>query len=231
MKYKVMITEDEQQIRDVVGKYFESAGYDVFLYENGIDTLADFGEVNPHLVILDVMMPGISGFEVLKELRMISQVPVIMLTAKQKEEDRIEGFDLGADDYVPKPFSPKELVKRAEAVLRRTYSAINDKKLLVCGNLTLDTAKMKLYKDNREIEITSNEYSLLEVLFSNVGILLTRSRLVEKAFGYDYDGFERNIDSYIKNIRHKIEDDSKKPRYLKTKYGAGYIFEGDSNDS
>ncbi len=231
MEYKILVIEDEPQIREVVGKYLEKAGYIAVLKENGIDGLAAFGEVKPHIVILDVMMPGISGFDVLKELRLISQVPVIMLTAKQKEEDRISGFNLGADDYVPKPFSPNELVKRVEAVLRRVYAPHRATHLIVCGDFSLDTAKHKLYKNNREIEITSSEYNLLEVFFSNEGVILSRAHLIEKAFGYDYDGFDRNIDTYIKNIRQKIERDSKNPLYLRTKYGAGYIFEGESHDN
>ncbi len=226
MRYKILIVEDEAQIREVVGKYMEQAGYDVLLCENGIEALALFSKHNPHLVVLDVMMPGISGFEVLKQLRLTSKVPVIMLTAKQKEDDRIEGFDLGADDYVPKPFSPKELVKRAQAVLRRAYSTPEDIMLIVAGIFKLDIKKHKLYKRDAEIEITSKEFSLLKVFIANEGALLSRNQLIEKAFGYAYEGFDRNIDTYIKNIRQKIEIDSKKPTHLKTKYGAGYIFEG-----
>lgn len=230
MMYKILVIEDEPQIREVVGKYLEKAGFEVALQENGIDGLAAFAKWQPHLVVLDVMMPGISGFDVLHEIRLISQAPVIMLTAKHKEDDRIAGFDMGADDYVPKPFSPKELVKRVEAVLRRAYVAQNDKPMLVCGELMLNTGRQKLYKNNIEIEITSKEFKLLKVLFANRGVLLTRQQLIEKSFGYDYDGFDRNIDTYIKNIRQKIEKDSKKPKYLKTKYGAGYVFERTKDD-
>ncbi len=230
MKYKVLIVEDDNQIREDVSKYIEQAGYDVMLSENGIDGLALFSKHSPHLVVLDVMMPGISGFDVLKQIRLTSKVPVIMLTAKQEEDDRIEGFDLGADDYVPKPFSPKELVKRADAVLRRAYSSVGNTGLSVAGIFKLDTVKQKLYKNDEEIAITSKEFALLKVFIANEGALLSRNQLIDKAFGFDYEGFDRNIDTYIKNIRQKIEHDSRKPRYLKTKYGAGYIFEGSVND-
>ena len=230
MKYKILIIEDESQIRDVVGKYLKKEGYEIYLAENGIEGLATFSKFSPHLVVLDVMMPGISGFDVLKEVRLFSEVPVIMLTAKQTENDRIEGFDLGADDYVPKPFSPKELVRRANAVIKRVYSAKRESLLLVAGDFVLDTAKQKLFKKDKEIEITSKEFEILKVFLANEKVVLSRNQLIEKAFGYDYDGFDRNVDTYIKNIRQKIEEDSRNPKYLKTKYGAGYIFEGGRND-
>ena len=230
MVYKILIVEDEPQIREIVGKYLQNAGYEVYTADNGIDGLATFAEHQPHLVILDIMMPGISGFDVLKEMRLISLVPVIMLTAKIKEADRLTGFDLGADDYVMKPFSPKELVKRAQAVLRRVYGTLAEKPMLISGEFTLDLAQEKLVQNGREIEITHKEFRLLEVFFSNESVLLSRQQLIDKAFGYDYDGFDRTIDTYIKVLRQKIEKDSRNPVYLKTKYGAGYIFEGKAND-
>ena len=230
MIYKILIVEDEPQIREIVGKYLNNAGYEVFAADNGIDGLAAFAERQPHLVILDVMMPGISGFDVLKELRLTSRVPVIMLTAKQAEADRIEGFDRGADDYVMKPFSPKELVRRVEAVLRRVYSAPAEKPLLVSGPLTLDVAQEKLYYSGSEIEVTHKEFQLLQAFFRNEGALLSRQQLMDKAFGYEYDGFDRNIDTYIKNIRQKIAKHSGTQEFIRTKYGAGYVFEGGRND-
>jgi DNA-binding response OmpR family regulator len=230
MDYKILVVEDEPQIRDIVEKYLKNAGYEVYSVDNGIDGLAEFAERQPHIVILDIMMPGISGFDVLKELRLVSHVPVIVLTAKQKEADRLAGFDLGADDYVMKPFSPKELVKRVQAVLRRVYSAPAEKPMLVSGDFALDIAQEKLYRNGHEIEITHKEFQLLEVFFSNEGVLLSRQQLIDKAFGYDYDGFDRTIDTYIKQLRQKIEKDNRRPVYLKTKYGAGYIFEGKAND-
>lgn len=231
MTYKIMVVEDEENIRSVVTKYLEREKYEVVEAVDGFEGLSAFEENDIDLAILDVMMPGISGFEVLKEIRLISDIPVIMLTAKQEEVDRLKGFDLGADDYVSKPFSPRELVKRVEAVLKRVYKDQRNTQNLTCGALELNLKKQTLYKNGREIEITAKEFSLLEVFFKNSGQLLSRNQLIEDAFGSDYDGFDRNIDSYIKKIRHKIEDNSRQPKYLKTKYGAGYIFGGGKGDT
>lgn len=231
MSYKIMIVEDEAQIRSVITAYLENAGFEVIEAQNGFDGLALFESKSPALVVLDVMMPGISGFEVLSEIRRISQVPVIMLTAKQQEDDRINGFDLGADDYVSKPFSPRELVKRIEAIIKRTYGDEALHNTIKCDDLVLDLKKQALFKAGTEIEITSKEFEILCVFFMNQGQLLTREQLIENAFGAEYDGFDRNVDSYIKKIRHKIEINSRDPRYLRTKYGAGYIFGGGERDA
>jgi len=231
MKRKILIVEDESNIRSVVAKYLENADFEVYEAQDGFEGLSLFNEYSPDLLVLDVMMPGITGFEVLKEIRLISNTPVIMLTAKQQEIDRLNGFDLGADDYVAKPFSPRELVKRVQAVVKRTYGEIDGQERLECGDLVLDIKKQTLYKKDLEIEITSKEYKLLEVFFFNQDQLLSREQLIEDAFGSEYDGFDRNIDSYIKKIRHKIEENSRKPDYLKTKYGAGYIFGGELGDN
>jgi DNA-binding response OmpR family regulator len=230
MKYKVMIVEDESQIRDIVAKYLERAGFEVIEAKDGFEGLSRFEEFQPHFVVLDVMMPGISGFDVLREIRHISEVPVIMLTAKQEEVDRLKGFDMGADDYVSKPFSPRELVRRIEAVIRRVYKVKEDKEILTCGALELNLAKHTLKKEGQDIEITSKEFNLLKVFFMNQDQLLTRDQLIQDAFGPAYDGFDRNVDSYIKKIRQKIEENTRRPKYLRTKYGAGYIFGGNVND-
>lgn len=231
MKYKVLVIEDERDIREIVVKYLENADYEVHEGINGIQGLKKFREIMPHIVILDIMMPDITGFEVLEEMRKISDSPVIMLTAKQEEIDRLHGFELGADDYVLKPFSPKELIKRVEAILKRVYSKSQKDSFLRSGELILDLKKYKLFKNNTEIIITTKEFNILKVFFENPEVVFSRENLIESAFGYDYIGFDRNIDSYIKNLRSKIEDDAKNPKYLKTKYGAGYVFGGKSNDN
>jgi len=231
MKYKVLVIEDERDIREIVVKYLENADYEVHEGINGIQGLKKFREIMPHIVILDIMMPDITGFEVLEEMRKISDSPVIMLTAKQEEIDRLHGFELGADDYVLKPFSPKELIKRVEAILKRVYSKSQKDSFLRSGELILDLKKYKLFKNNDEIIITTKEFNILKVFFENPEVVFSRENLIESAFGYDYIGFDRNIDSYIKNLRSKIEDDVKNPKYLKTKYGAGYVFGGKSNDN
>jgi len=223
MSFKILIVEDEFEIREIIKKYLEKEGYEVYMAKDGIDGLEMFRKNQPHLVILDVMMPGITGFDVLKEVRNVSNIPVLMLTAKHQEKDRIEGFDLGADDYIPKPFSPNELVKRVNAVMRRSYK---DHQYLTYGPFKLDIDNQILHKDSNEILLTTKEFKIVEVFFNNVGILLTREQLIEKAFEEFYEGYDRAIDTQIKKIRQKIEKDTKNPEFLKTKYGSGYVFGG-----
>ena len=228
MQNKILLVEDEKEIRTVVESYLEKSDYRVISAEDGFEGLALFNEEAPDLVVLDIMMPGITGLEVLKEIRLVSDVPVILLTAKQEEVDRLKGFDLGADDYVSKPFSPRELVRRVQAILKRTGAEAHERTRLACGDLVLDTGKQTLFKGKMEIEITSREYRMLYVFFKNKGQVLSREQIIEDAFGAAYDGFDRNIDSYIKKLRQKIEEDPKNPDHLKTKYGAGYIWRCDA---
>ena len=230
MPFKILIIEDEKNISEIVAKYLEKEGYATLIANDGIEGLALFRDSNPDLVISDVMMPTIDGFEVLREIRLISDIPVIMLTAKQEEVDRLKGFENGADDYVTKPFSPKELVRRVMVMLKRTYKAIEDKQVLIEGELKLDLNKQKLYKNEDEIDITSKEFQIIYAFFKNPRQILSREQLIELAFSNDFDGFDRTIDAHIKKIRHKIEEDTKNPKYLKTKYGAGYIFGGSDED-
>ena len=230
MPFKILIIEDEKNISEIVAKYLEKEGYTTIIANDGIEGLALFRDSHPDLVISDVMMPTIDGFEVLREIRLISDVPVIMLTAKQEEVDRLKGFENGADDYVTKPFSPKELVRRVMVMLKRTYKVIEYKQVLIEGELKLDLNKQKLYKNEDEIDITSKEFQIIYAFFKNPRQILSREQLIELAFSNDFDGFDRTIDAHIKKIRHKIEEDTKNPKYLKTKYGAGYIFGGSDED-
>lgn len=225
MKYQILVVEDQEEIRSIVEKYLDKEGYTVYLAKDGFEALNLFNNNIIHLVLLDIMMPGIDGFEVLKEIRKISEVPVIMLTARQEEMDRLKGFTTGADDYVVKPFSVKELMMRIKRLLKRIYNEA-DEIIYRYADLSLHTNSMKLYKGNEEIQLTSAEYSLLLVMFKNQGQVLTREQLIEMAYGSEYEGYDRNIDSYIKRIRQKIEKDSRNPQILVTKYGAGYMFGG-----
>lgn len=227
MEYKILLVEDEKDIREVVKKYLEKEGYLVYTGENGVEGLDLFNNYNPDLAVLDIMMPGIDGIQVMKEIRKVSKIPVLFLTAKHKEEDRLKGFDLGADDYVVKPFSPKELVRRVNVIIKRAYSNEKISNYIVYEDLKLNLDKQTLYKNNKKLEITSKEFEILKVFFLNIGIILNREQIIEKAFGYDYEGFDRTIDTHIKKLRQKIEVDSRNPEYIKTKYGAGYIFGGD----
>ena len=230
MPFKILIIEDEKNISEIVEKYLLKEGYATLIANDGIEGLALFRDSNPDLVISDVMMPTIDGFEVLREIRLISDVPIIMLTAKQEEVDRLKGFENGADHYVTKPFSPKELVRRVMVMLKRTYKAIEDKQVLIEGELKLDLNKQTLYKNEDEIDITSKEFQIIYAFFKNPRQILSREQLIELAFSNGFDGFDRTIDAHIKKIRHKIEEDTKNPKYLKTKYGAGYIFGGSDED-
>ena len=224
MAYKIMILEDERTVSKMLTLYLEKVGYEVRCYQNGFDALADFNEFSPHLAILDVSMQGIDGFEVLKRIRLTSDLPIIMLTAMVLEDDRIKGFDYGADDYVCKPFSPKELVSRVNVLIKRLYKT--DGLVLEYQALKLNSKTKILTKYDIEIPITTREYELLYYLFLNTGIPLTRQQIIEKAFGNNFEGFDRSIDVFIKKLRNKIEDDVKKPNYIRTKYGYGYIFGG-----
>jgi len=224
--FNILVVEDQSDISDIVMKYLESSGYSCDLAENGFEALEYFSMNTYHLILLDVMMPGIDGFEVLTRIREISDIPIIMLTAKQEEIDRLKGFEKGADDYVVKPFSPRELMGRVKVFLKRTYQTSGEI-VLVEGELRLFIGSMKLQKANVDIDLTATEFKLIHAFMRNKGQVLTREQLIEQSFGQDYDGFDRNIGSYIRRIRQKIEVDPQKPTILVTKYGAGYIFGGE----
>jgi len=226
LKYNILIVEDQSEISNIVLKYLDSEGFNIFVARDGFEALNIFNDSTIHLMILDIMLPGIDGFDVLREVRKISEIPVIMLTAKQDEVDRLKGFDTGADDYVVKPFSVKELVKRVQVLINRIYHD-SEEIIYTCADLKLYTQSMKLYRNDVEILLTSAEYSLMLIMFKNQGQVLNRDQLLELAFGNSYDGYDRNVDSFIKRIRQKIELDPKHPHYLITKYGAGYVFGGE----
>ena len=227
MVYRIMVVEDEENIRDTIKVYLEEAGYEASAYAAGLDALSDFGGFKPHLAILDISMPGIDGWDVLSEIRSISKIPVLMLTALSTEPDRLKGFDKGADDYISKPFSPRELVSRVNVFIRRIYGIPDT--VLKFGDLELNTEQKTLKKRGIPIPITIREYEITAVFFENIGYPLTREQIIQKAIGFDYEGFDRSMDAFIKNIRKKIEDDIKHPKYIKTKYGYGYIF-GEAGD-
>lgn len=228
-KIKILIVEDEKNISDIIKAYLTKEGFQVFAAEDGKKALEIFNKEEIHLIILDLMLPELSGEQVCATIRATSDVPIIMLTAKIDEEDTIHGLSIGADDYIAKPFSPRELISRVKALLRRSYrnsSPLAEKLLFNNGNLEIDIDKMLVRKKGEYIYLTSNEFKILVSLLKNPGQVLTREQLIEQAFGYDYDGFDRTIDTHIKNIRQKIEDNPKKPEYIITVYGIGYKFGG-----
>lgn len=228
MIYNVLVVEDQADISSIVAKYLDNEGYVPLVAKDGFEALDLFNSNTIHLALLDIMMPGIDGFNVLAEIRKISDIPVIMLTARQEETDKLKGFDIGADDYVTKPFSVKELMRRVNALIKRVYNN-SDEITYKCGDLSLHIKSMKLYKNSVEIPITTAEFGLLHALFKYQGQVLSREQLIETAYGHEYDGYDRNVDSSIKRIRQKIEDDPKNPKLLLTKYGAGYTLGGTQN--
>ncbi|MDR7856537.1 response regulator transcription factor [Tissierella sp.] len=223
----ILLVEDEKNISDVIKVYLAKEKYNVFFADDGEMALDLFNTNHIHLIILDLMIPKISGEEVCKKIRSISDVPIIMLTAKTHEDDRIEGLSIGADDYVLKPFSPRELISRVKALLRRSYpnSRPSAEKLSFNnGDLEIEVDKMIVRKNKESITLTTNEFKILLALVSNSNHVLSREQLIEFSLGHEYNGFDRTIDTYIKNIRQKIESNPKSPEYIHTVYGTGYKF-------
>ncbi len=227
---RILIVDDEAQLQKTIRAYLEREGYAVESAMDGAAALAAAAAFRPDLVILDVMLPGLGGFAVLETLRQQSGVYVLMLTARAEEIDKVMGLTLGADDYMTKPFSPRELVARVRAILRRGRNAAGDdippdEPALVFPRLRLDTAAHRVWKDGREIELTPIEYDLLHTLARHAGHVLSREQLIEHVWGYDYYGDDRVIDTHIRRLRRKIEDDPAAPAVIVTVRGAGYRFD------
>lgn len=221
----ILIIEDEKPTANLIKKILEKEGYNVFIAYDGIEGLEAFENNEIDLVILDLMLPKLSGEEVIKEIRSKSDVPVIMTTAKIEEDNVVEGLRLGADDYIKKPYSYKELVERIKTVLRRIEKYNMPRADIITttdGRLEMDLEYNRFFKDGEEVFLTKNEFQIIKTLFSNPNKIFTREEIIELTFGYDYDAYDRAIDTHIKNIRQKIEDDPKKPAYIKTIYGMGY---------
>lgn len=224
-KISILIIEDEKKISTIMKSYFEKEGYKVYQAFDGEEGLKKFNEENIDLVILDLMLPKIAGEEIIKEIRNQSEIPVIMVSAKVEEDNRVDGLRLGADDYVTKPFSPKELVERVKAILRRIEKYNIPRADIIKttdGRLEMDLEYNRIFKDGKEVILTKNEFQILKTLFTNPNKIYSRDEIIEQTFGYDYDAYDRAIDTHIKNIRSKIEDNPKKPMYIKTIYGMGY---------
>lgn len=225
MTTKVLIVDDEQKIVRTVRAYLEQAGFVVLTAADGQTALAVFRHERPGLVVLDLGLPGMDGLDVTRAIRRESDVPIIMLTARVEETDKLIGLELGADDYLTKPFSPRELVARVRAVLRRTSGKQDiPPSPLIRGDLHIDPARRSVQVDGRWVDLTATEFDLLWVLAENPGRVFTRLELLDRVQGYAYEGYERTIDVHIKNLRRKIEDAPQKPRYIHTVYGVGYKF-------
>ena len=223
-KATILVVDDERKIRDLVGSYLEAEGYSVLTAKTGQAGLELAMRARPDVIVLDLMLPDVSGEEVTRSLREATDVPILMLTAKATEDDRVTGLRLGADDYLVKPFSPRELAARIEAILRRTKGPRVDS-----GTLSFDGGRLSVDRDGWEVrvsgepaQLTRSEFDLLLALASRPGRVFSRYELVTRVQGYDYEGYERTIDAHVKNLRRKLGDDPRTPRYVVTVTGVGY---------
>jgi DNA-binding response OmpR family regulator len=221
---RVLVVEDDPKTADTLRRYLEHGGFAVDVAFNGAQALEDFDLEAPDLVVLDLMLPRMNGLEVLRRIRERSRVPIIMLTARTTEEDRLRGLEGGADDYMAKPFSPRELVARVRVVLRRVREAPLGDALLRAGDLELDPAARVARRAGRALPLTPKEFRLLETLMRAPDHAFTRAALVEAAFGGDYESLDRTVDVHVMNLRRKIEDDPSAPRFVRTVFGVGYRF-------
>lgn len=229
MTKKILVVDDEIKITEVVKSYLLKEGYSVFEAYGGRQALETFCRENPSLVILDLMLPDIDGEEVCRTIRKNSKVPIIMLTARVEEEDILHGLDIGADDYVVKPFSPRQLVARVSAVLRRAAQTDSEPAGLLSfnnGDLAIDRTGMEIKKAGNVVNLTPNEFKLLTALALHPKKVFTRDELISIALGPDFEGYDRVIDTHMKNLRQKIETDAKNPVYIITVHGVGYRFQG-----
>lgn len=229
MAKTILVVDDERKIATVLKGYLEQAGFRVVTAYDGQMALTTFRHTRPDLVILDLMLPGIDGLDVCRTLRRESAVPIIMLTARAEEADRLIGLELGADDYVVKPFSPREVVLRVRAILRRVEGEVATSEVLQAGDITLDLAAHQAMVAGRSVELTPMEFELLAVLVRSPGRTFSRAQLLQQVQDSPLEGFDRTIDVHIRNIRAKIEPDPKNPRYILTVYGVGYRLAGDAD--
>ncbi len=230
---RIVVVDDDPSVQKVTRAYLERDGYLVYVAATAADGLAIAERVKPGLIVLDLMLPDRPGEEVARQIRARSDVPILMLTAKASEDERVGGLALGADDYLTKPFSPRELVARVRAILRRSQGA--EVPLVATlsfdgGTLLIDTVTHEVRASGRPVELTPNEYRLLVTLARYPGRVYSRFELINHVQGYDYEGYERTIDAHVKNLRKKIEPDPRHPRYVETVFGAGYRLARDPAD-
>jgi DNA-binding response OmpR family regulator len=224
MKSHVLVVEDNARTQEAIVLYLRHAGYDVDVAATGPDALAVAAARRPDLIVLDLMLPGLSGLDVCRALRERTDVPIIMVTARTTEADKLEGLRSGADDYVTKPFSPRELVARVATVLRRSRPG---PRLISAGGVEIDLTSREVRRDGAVVPVTPAEFRLLEILASSPGRAWTRADLGERAFGLEYEALDRTIDAHVMNLRRKLERDRAKPALIQTVFGVGYRFRGD----
>ena len=227
MESRILVVDDERVITDVVEEYLRHAGYDVAVAGDGRDAMDLFQEWGPDLVVLDLMLPGLDGLEVCRRIRKDSSIPIIMLTARGDETDRIVGLELGADDYVAKPFSPRELVARVRSVLRRVQQPVSpdEKRIIRLDDLSMNSRKREVLVRGAEANLTAKEFDLLYFLASHPGQVFSRGQLMDQVWDYHYEGDYSTVTVHIRRLREKIEADPERPRYIKTVWGVGYKLE------
>jgi two-component system, OmpR family, alkaline phosphatase synthesis response regulator PhoP len=223
MAKKILIIDDEPKIVEICCDYLKAAGFEVSSAEDGLQGLTVVRQERPDLIVLDLMLPGMDGLEFCRQLRQESNVPVIMLTARVDEKDKLAGLELGADDYITKPFSPRELVARVRTVLRRAGGGASPD-IIRAGELTLDRARYRVILPDREEDLTPTEFEILFTMISQPGRIFSRSQLLNAVHGIAFESYERAIDSHIRNLRRKLETSENEPRYIITVYGVGYKF-------
>ena len=221
---QILVVDDEPRIAEICRDYLERAGFKVTLAANGTDALALARTKRPDLVVLDLGLPKLDGLDVTRALRKHSNVPIIMLTARVEESDKVTGLELGADDYLTKPFSPKELVARVRAVFRRVEIGTGRAEVIRAGDVSIDIPRMQASVGSRTVDLTSTEFELLAMLMRQPGRVFTRGQLLDSIRGESVESFDRAIDAHIKNLRRKLEPDVHSPRYVLTVYGVGYKF-------
>lgn len=229
MSKKILVVDDEEKIRELIKNYLEKEGFEVLQAADGVEALESITKDKPNLIVLDWLLPGMSGLEICRQVRQKSNIPIIMLTARTEEVDKLLGLELGADDYVTKPFSLRELTARIRVVLRRSEPD-DEKKMesesVKVGGLEINLNRHEVWSEGKSISLTPTEFKILTILLGNPGRVYSRLQLLDAALGFAYEGYERSIDTHVSNLRKKIEPDPANPRYILTVYGTGYRFGG-----
>jgi len=226
MSVKLLLVDDDPDLLYTLQKYLQQAGYSTVTANNGKSAIDMFETEKPEAALIDVMMPELDGFEVVKKIRSISAIPIILLTARSDETDKIVGLELGADDYVTKPFSPREVVARLKAIMRRGNQNQQEKTSKITINaITADKNTRSVMRDDSHIQLTKTEFDILITLMESPEQVFTRDQIIDRVLGYTYEGFERTIDAHVRNLRKKIEPDANNPVYIKTVFGVGYKIE------